>query len=211
MSVAAAEDFGRMPAIQPKQRDDSPHEITVRPILLLLVGASGSGKRTFYENHLKTAFPKVLKVSASPLEQSETNKERKRLLKIGESFVYQDVVFDPQQIREAKSAGYEVKAVYMAAEDPTLNLGRILIRVNNGGSFAPISHITGDFSKGLKQLPNVRKLAGDLMLFDNTVHARGARLVVHFHEAALVKLARSVPAWAQRVFQADFEKWLRNG
>ncbi len=211
MLVAAAKNLGKMVAIQRKKRDDSSSDGPVRPILLLLVGASGSGRTTFYEIHLKTVFPKFLKASTSPLEQAETDEERKRLLKIGESFVYQDVVFDPQQIREAKSAGYEVKAVYIAAEDPTLNLGRILIRVNNGGSFAPISHITGDFSKGLKQLPNVRKLAGDLMLFDNTVHARGARLVVHFHEAALVKLARSVPEWAQRVFQADFEKWLRNG
>lgn len=200
-----------MPAIQPKQRDDSSHEITVRPILLLLVGASGSGKRTFYETHLKTAFPKVLKVSASPLEQSEADKERKRLWKIGQSFVYQDVVFDPQQIRQAKSAGYQVKAVYVATEDPTLNLGRILIRISNGGAFAAISRIPHDFFQGTKQLTKIRKLGDDLMLFDNTVHAHGSRLVAHFHEGVLAKSARTVPKWAQRVFQAEFEKLLRKG
>jgi predicted ABC-type ATPase len=200
-----------MPAIQRKRRDDSPPDSTVRPILLLLAGASGSGRTTFYETHLKTVFPKFLKRSSSPLEQTQTDEERKRLLKIGESFVYQDVVFDPQQIREAKSGGYEVKAVYISTEDPTLNLGRILIRVGNGGAFAPISRIQGDFSKGLKQLRSVRKLADDLMLFDNTLHARGVRLIAHFHEGFLVKLGRTVPGWAQRVFQAEFEKWLRKG
>ena len=206
-----AEDLGKVSDIQRKNRDDSATDGPVPPILLLLVGASGSGKSTFYENHLQTAFPMVLKASASPLEQPETDDEWKRLLKMGESFVYQDVIFNPQQIREAKSAGYQVKAVYVATEDPTLNLGRILIRVGNGGAFAPISRIQGDFSKGLKQLRSVRKLVDDLMLFDNTLHARGVRVVAHFHEGFLVKLARTVPGWAQRAFQAEFEKWLRKG
>ncbi len=119
MPLEIAEDFGRVPAIQQKQRHDSPPEAAVRPILLLLVGTSGSGRTTFYETHLKTAFPTLLKGSASPLEQTEADQERKRLMKTGESFVYQDVVFDPQLIREAKSVGFEVKAVYVATEDPT--------------------------------------------------------------------------------------------
>jgi len=89
-------------------------------------------------------------------------------------------MFDPQLIREAKSVGFEVKAVYVATEDPTLNLGRVLIRVSNGGPFAPISRIPQDYSHGLKQLPEVKKLADDLMLFDNTPHGRGIRLIAHF-------------------------------
>jgi predicted ABC-type ATPase len=204
----AAEDLGKMPAFQRRKRDDSPPGDTARPILLLLVGASGSGRTTFYDSHLKTVFPKLLKVSASLLEQAETDEERKRLLKTGESFVYQDVVFDPQLIREAKSTAFEVKAVYLANEDPTLNLGRVLIRVNNGGRFAPVSRIPGDYAKGLKQLPKIRKLADDLMLFDNTAHARGPRLVAHFQQGRLQKLARAIPRWAQKAFEKEFDKWL---
>ena len=198
-----------MPAIQQKQRHDSPPEAAVRPILLLLVGTSGSGRTTFYETHLKTAFPTLLKGSASPLEQTEADQERKRLMKTGESFVYQDVVFDPQLIREAKSVGFEVKAVYVATEDPTLNLGRVLIRVSNGGPFAPISRIPQDHSHGLKHLPEAKKLAGDLMLFDNTVHGRDLRLVAHFQSGKLVKVAREIPKWAQKAFGKKFAKWLK--
>lgn len=205
-----AKDLGKVSDIQRKNRDDSATDGPVPPILLLLVGASGSGKSTFYENHLQTAFL-VLKASASPLEQPETDDEWKRLLKMGESFVYQDVIFNPQQIREAKSAGYQVKAVYVATEDPTLNFGRILIRISNGGAFAAISRIPRDFSQGTKQLTKIRKLADDLMLFDNTPHERGVHLIAHFHEGVLVKLARIVPKWAQRVFEAEFEKSLRKG
>ncbi len=197
-----------MLAIQTKQENSS-HEATVRPMLLFLVGASGSGKTTFYETHLKRAFPRILKASSSPFEQADTDEERKRLMKTGESFVYQDVVFDPQQIREAKSVGYDVKAVYIATEDPTLNLGRILIRVSNGGRFAPVSRIPADCALGLKQLPKIRKMADDLFLFDNTAHAHGVRLVAHFQQGKLLKLARTIPNWVQKVFGKEFDKWLK--
>jgi len=210
-SSQTTEDLGKVSDIQRKNRDDSETDRPVPPILLLLVGASGSGKTTFYENHLKTAFPKVLKGSASPLEQSETDDEWKRLLKMGEPFVYQDVIFNPRRIREAKSAGYQVKAAYVATEDPTLNLGRVLIRISNGGAFAAISRIPRDFSQGTKQLTEIRNFADDLMLFDNTPHARGVHLVAHFHEGVLAKLARIVPKWAQRVFEVEFEKSQRKG
>jgi len=188
--------------------DDPRDPSALRPVLLLLVGASGSGKTTFYETHLKTVFPKVLKASASPLEQEETDQERKRLLNAGESFVYQSVAFDLPLIREATSVGYEVKAVYVATEDPTLNLGRVLIRVSNGGPFAPISRIPQDYTHGVKQLPEVKKMADDLMLFDNTPHGRGVRLIAHFRERKLVKLARTIPKWAQEAFGREFNEWL---
>ena len=60
----------------------------------------------------------------------------------------------------------------------------------------------------MKQLPEVKKLADDLMLFDNTANGRGVRLVAHFHEGEFVKLARSVPKWAQKVFGKEFDRWL---
>jgi len=209
MPLEIAEDFGRVPPIQGKRRHDSPPEAAVRPILLLLVGTSGSGRTTFYETHLKTAFPTLLKSSASPLEQTEADQERKRLMKTGKSLVCQDVVFDPQLICEAKSVGFEVKAVYVATEDPILNLGRILIRVNNGGRFAPISRIAHEYAQGVRQLPKVKKVADDLMLFDNTAHARDVRLVAHFRAGNLVKLARQIPKWAQKTFGKKFTEWLK--
>ena len=98
--------------------------------------------------------------------------------------------------------------LYVGTEDPNLNMGRVLVRVNNGGPFAALARIHDDYVHGLKHLPDAKKLADDLMLFDNTTHGRGHRLVAHFHAGELMKLARSVPKWAQNVFGKEFEKWL---
>lgn len=195
-------------AIQRKTQHHSPPVGPIRPVLLLLIGAAGSGKSTFYETHLKTALPKCLQTSASPLEQAETDQARRRLLKVAESFVYVGNLFDLEVIRDARTAGYETKAIYVATEDPNLNLGRVLIRVINGGRFAPISRIAQHCAHGLRQLPKVKNLTDDLMLFDNTAHGRNVRLVAHFQHGKLVKLAREIPKWAQKAFASDFTTWL---
>jgi len=196
-------------AIQGRSGQLSRPDEPLRPVLLLLVGTSGSGKTTFYESHLKTVFPKLLKASASPLEQEETDQTRKRLLRMGECFVYVSDLFDLEVIREARAAGYETKAVYLATEDSKLNLGRVLLRVNNGGRFAPISRMANDYVRGLSQLPKVKKLTDDLVLFDNTAHSRDVRLVAHFRCGKLVRLAREIPKWAQKVFGKEFTKCLK--
>jgi predicted ABC-type ATPase len=142
------------------------------------------------------------------MEQAETDRERSRLIKEGHTFVYQDMTIDPQMIREAQEAGFDVKVFYVATEDPNLNMGRVLLRVSNGGPFAALARIADDYAHGLKHLPEAKKLADDLTLFDNTNHGRGPRLVAHFHAGELIKLARSVPKWSQKAFGKEFEKWL---
>ena len=122
--------------------------------------------------------------------------------------MYQDATIDSQIIREAQDSGFDVKVFYIATEDPNLNMGRVQVRVNNGGAFASLARIPDDYAQSMKQLSDVKKVADDLMLFDNTAHGRGHRLVAHFQAGDLMKLARSVPKWAQKVFGKEFEKWL---
>jgi predicted ABC-type ATPase len=191
-----------------KEISASENPTAQKPVLVLLAGAAGAGKTTFYESQLRTALPTLLKASASPIEQAETDRERSRLTKEGHSFAYQDRTIDLQMIREAQEAGFDVKVLYVGTEDPNLNMGRVLLRVSNGGPFAALARIPDDYAHGLKHLPDAKKLADALMLFDNTTPGRGHRLVAHFHAGELMKLARSVPKWAQKAFGKEFEKWL---
>lgn len=177
-----------------------------RPVLVMLCGAPGAGKTTFYESKLRVAFPTILKASASPLEQAEIERERIRLQKGKRSFVYRDPIADIGVIRDARAAGFDVKVIYLGTEDPNLNIGRILIRLSNGGALAPLGRVANDFEQGVKQLRKISPQVDDLMLFDNTPHGRGVRLVAHFQNGKLASMARAVPQWARAVLGKDIGK-----
>ena len=115
-----------MVAKSEKEISASEKEAPLKPVLIVLAGTAGAGKTTFYESKLKTVFPLLLRASASPMEQAATDKERSRLMKEGQSFVYEETTIDSQMIREARAAGYDVKVFYVGTEDPNLNMGRVL-------------------------------------------------------------------------------------
>src|SRR6266571_5112380 len=156
----------------------------------------------------RTVVPKSVKESSASEKPTAQKPVLIRLTKERHSFVLQNGTINSRAIREAQEAGFDVKVFYVGTEDPNLNMGRVLLRASNGGPFAALARIPDDYVHGLKHLPEAKKLADDLMLFDNTAHGRGHRLVAHFHVGELMKLARSVPKWAQRVFGKEFEKWL---
>src|SRR5207248_7977410 len=89
-----------------KEISTSENQTEQKPVLIILAGSAGAGKTTFYESKLTTAFPTLLKASASPLEQTQTNRKRLRPLKAGQPFVYQDATIDSHIIREAQDSGF---------------------------------------------------------------------------------------------------------
>ena len=180
----------------------------VKPVLLVIAGAPGAGKTSFYEAKLQTAFPNVLRASASPLEQAQIDEQRSRLLKDKKSFVYVSSLVDLELLRLARTSGFETKVMFVATEHPDLNTARVLARVSSGGPFAALAAIPEDHEKGLRDLPAVRKATDELILIDNTAEGRGHRVVAQFVKGEIVKLARSAPEWAQKPFGKEFTKWL---
>jgi predicted ABC-type ATPase len=151
----------------------------------------GAGKTTFYEAYLKDAFPTLV---PAVREQQQPFLDDRR------SFAVEDIRVDTQLLDEAKAAGYTTKVLFISTEDANLNVGRILVRMSRGGQAEAVSNIIDSYREATKNLPEVRKHADELILYDNTAHDRGYRVVAHFVGGELGKAAQMIPDWAAEVF-----------
>lgn len=99
-----------------------------------------------------------------------------------------------------EGAGYSTKVLFISTEDANLNVGRVLVRMSRGGQAAPASSVIDSYRESTKNLSEVRRHADDLILYDNTAHDRGYRVVAHFTGGELSKAAKTIPDWAAKVF-----------
>jgi len=74
------------------------------------------------------------------------------------------------------------------------------VRMSRGGQAVPISSVIDSYRESPKNLPEVRKHTDDLLVYDNTAHRRGYKVVAEFIGGELNKVAQTVPDWATRVF-----------
>jgi len=163
--------------------------------LFIIAGPLGAGKTTFYETYLKEAFPMLV-----PAEWEQ----QKKFLIERRSFAVEDIRADTQLLDEARAAGYTTKVLFISTEDANLNVGRILVRVSRGGQAETISTVIDSYREATKNLAEVRKHADELILYDNTAHGRGYRVVTHFTGGELSKAAQAIPDWAAKVFGKEF-------
>ena len=151
----------------------------------------GAGKTTFYETYLKEAFPTL--VPALRHQQQPFLDERR-------SFAVEDIRVDTQLLDQAKAAGYSTKVLFMSTEDANLNVGRVLVRMSRGGQAAPVSSVVDSYREATKNLSEIPKHADELLVYDNTAHRRGFRVVAHFIGGKLSRTAQTMPDWAAKVF-----------
>ena len=123
--------------------------------------------------------------------------QRQRYLNAQRSFaVEKALIVDMQLLDEAKAAGYTTKVLFISTEDANLNVGRVLVRISRGGQIAPASSVIDSYRESTKKLSEVRKRADELILYDNTAHNRGYRVVAHFIGGELSKAVQTIPDWA---------------
>ena len=81
-----------------------------------------------------------------------------------------------------------------------MNVGRVLVRMSRGGQAVPVSSVIHSYRESTKNLSEVPKRADELLVYDNTAHRRGFRVVGHFIGGELSKTAQTIPDWAAKVF-----------
>ena len=57
--------------------------------------------------------------------------------------------------------------IFISPEDPNLNIGRILIRMSHGGQSVPLNAVPESYEESMKSLPQARKHADDVLVYDN--------------------------------------------
>ena len=159
--------------------------------MFIIAGPVGAGKTTFYEAYLKEPFPTL--VPALRHQQQPFLDERR-------SFAVEDIRVDTQLLDQAKAAGYSTKVLFISTEDANLNVGRVLVRMSRGGQAVPVSSVIDSYRESTKNLSEVPKHADELLVYDNTVHRRGFRVVAQFIGGKLSKSAQTIPDWAAKVF-----------
>jgi len=151
----------------------------------------GAGKSSFYEAYLKEAFPTLV----PPLRhlQRPFFDERR-------SFAVEDIRVDTQLLDQAKTAGYSTTVLFISTEDAQLNVGRVLVRMSRGGQAVPVASVIDSYREATTNLPEVLKHADELIVYDNTPHRRGFRVIAQFIGGNLCKAALSMPDWVAEVF-----------
>jgi len=122
------------------------------------------------------------------------------MLREGRSFAIEDWTVDTALLESARQAGYTTKVFFISTEDPNLNVGRVLLRMSQNGQGVPLGTIPESYEEALKRLPEARKHADDLLVYDNTENGRGHRLVARFIAGELVKTTNTPPEWLKNVF-----------
>ena len=151
----------------------------------------GAGKTTFYDAHVKEAFP----VLVPPIPH-----QREAMLREHRSFAVEDLVVDTELLESAREAGFTTKVVFISTEDPNLSAGRILVRMSHGGQSVPLGTIPESYQESMRSLPEARRHADDLLVYDNTPNGKGHRLVARFIAGRLVKTTHASPEWLKNVF-----------
>jgi len=160
----------------------------------------GAGKTTFYDTHLEEAFP----ILVPPIPH-----QREALLREQRSFAVEDLVVDTELLESAREAGFTTKVVFISTEDPNLNAGRILVRMSHGGQAVPLGTIPESYKQAMKSLPEARRHADDLLVYDNTPNGRGHRLVARFIAGELVKTTHNAPEWLKDVFGRELRSEMK--
>jgi predicted ABC-type ATPase len=126
--------------------------------------------------------------------------QQKPFLEERRSFAVEDIRVDTELLDQAKAAGYSTKVFFISTEDANLNVGRVLVRMSRGGQAVPVSSVIDSYRESTKNLSEVPKRADELLVYDNTAHRRGFRVVALFIGDRLSKSAQTVPDWVAKVF-----------
>jgi len=194
--------------------------------ILLIAGPNGAGKTTLYRI-LCRRYPKLellpfinpdeisKKLFGDYLLDDSIQSRRKMLaagknalakreayLRLGRSFGFESTFSghtEQRTLDRAISLGYDLYLLYVALDDPYLNIQRIRSRIDSGGHFVSPDVVMKRYDRSLEHIASYLPKAKAFYLFDNTGErfrtVASYRRETRHHEGRL-RIASSIPSWS---------------
>lgn len=184
------------------------------PQVTMFAGPNGSGKTTLYRKlaregldfgHYLNADEIAAGLGNAPATsaaqaQIAVREQREALLRDGADYCFETVMSHHSHVEhllDARAKGYSVQLIYVALEDPKLNIGRVTERVQSGGHDVPTSKIHKRYYRSVNNLASAIIAAHNALIFDNSSAERPFDLIASVEDEKL-RLERDwfeLPRW----------------
>ena len=160
-----------------------------KPMLLVMAGPNGSGKSTLWNwfdsvGEYTNADDIVSATGMDNLEAAKfVDKKRYAAIESRADFSFETVLSSEYKmdiIREAKSADYFIKIIFVLTADPKINKSRVKARVASGGHNVDKAKIVERYYKSIANIPELMQLADIMHIYDNS--GRSAVRIVRKHK-----------------------------
>ena len=147
------------------------------PRILVLAGPNGSGKSTVTQGlPIVGCYVNADEIKAmtgcTDLEAARrADATRELLLAQRKDITFETVLSTPRNpefLRCAKEAGYQIEAVFVLTSDSGINVERVKNRVAGGGHPVPEEKIVSRYERSLRNLPKLTRYADRTRVIDNS-------------------------------------------
>lgn len=157
-------------------------------ILVIVVGANGSGKSTYIANLYAKGYVRYKYVNADIVAktiffsiQSESDRNYRAMkyttdlvgtmITSGEAFVYESVFSHESKlklVKFAKDNGYRVVAIYVETDNYDINIKRVAKRVSQGGHNVLEEKISSRWQRVCENVKQLQLVADEFYVFNNS-------------------------------------------
>lgn len=192
------------------------------PVLTIFAGPNGSGKTTLRNQFVADGYDLGDYINADDIQASwhtlapelssrreremwafhEAERQRRACLTGGRDFSFETVFSHESKLdfmRDARTAGYFIRLLFVATDSPRLNVARVAKRVKDGGHDIETDKIVNRYRRTLTLLPQAMELADHSVLFDNSRATMHAVATIKLAEDRLTSfgIQHPLPSWAE--------------
>jgi predicted ABC-type ATPase len=191
----------------------------LKPVIIVIAGPNGSGKTSITSKILKHNWVEGCTYinpdniaqniygdwnSPDAVRKAVIYAEdlRKKCLEKKQSLIFETVFSSQEKIEflhNAKSEGFFIRFFFVGTDHPSINAGRIVRRVMQGGHDVPITKIINRYSKSIINCANISKMVDRLYIYDNSIEFGEPKLLFRCKEGKLFKSYSNINEWAKPI------------